>query len=104
MFITSVNATGDKLFTGVVYTADKFIVGVNDTSKQPLSRIFIDRRYQRHRRSIKIRDKGYLLKFSLVTTTPMINLLPVTTTPVNKFIASDKNKDAMEMGSCQGES
>ncbi len=28
----------------------------------------------------------------------------VTTTPVNNFIASDKDKDAMEMGSCQGES
>jgi hypothetical protein len=25
MFITGVNATSDKLFTGVVYTADKFI-------------------------------------------------------------------------------
>ncbi len=33
MFIIGVNATGDKLFTGVVYTADKFIVGVNNTSK-----------------------------------------------------------------------
>ncbi len=97
MFITSVNATGDKLFTGVVYTADKFIVGVNDTSKQPLSRIFIDRRYQRHRRSIKSVTRVIYLNFSLVTTTPTIILLPVTTTLVNKFIASDKNKDAMEM-------
>jgi hypothetical protein len=33
MFITGVNATGDKLFTSVVDTADKFIVGVNETSK-----------------------------------------------------------------------
>jgi hypothetical protein len=33
MSITGVNATGDKLFTGVIYTANKFIVGVNGTSK-----------------------------------------------------------------------
>ncbi len=26
----------------------------------------------------------------------------VTTTPGDKFIAGDKNKDAMEVGSCQG--
>ncbi len=31
MFITSVNDTGDKLFTGVNDTGDKFITGVNDT-------------------------------------------------------------------------
>ena len=30
MFITSVNDTGDKLFTGVNDTGDKFIAGVND--------------------------------------------------------------------------
>ena len=31
MFITSVNDTGDKLFTGVNDTGDKFIADVNDT-------------------------------------------------------------------------
>ncbi len=31
MFITSVNDTGDKLFTGVNDTGDKFIPGIVDT-------------------------------------------------------------------------
>jgi hypothetical protein len=31
MSITGVNTTGNKLFTGIIYTADKFVVGVNDS-------------------------------------------------------------------------
>jgi hypothetical protein len=51
-------------------------------------------------------------QLSPVTTTKAINLSQVTMTPVNnypvdndtgdKFIACDKNMDAMEVGSCQG--
>ncbi len=61
MFITGVNDTGYKLFTGVngfsviagvVDIGDKFLTGVNDSSEQ----------------------------LSPVTTTPAINLLPVTRT------------------------
>ncbi len=60
MFITGVNNTGDKLFSGVIdtkvnnYTGDKdkFIAGDNNTGEQ----------------------------LSPVTTTPAINLLPVTRT------------------------
>jgi hypothetical protein len=33
MFITGVNDTGDKLFSGVVVTGDNFIHGDNDTGE-----------------------------------------------------------------------
>ncbi len=52
MFITSVNDSGDKLFTGDNDTGDKFIAGDNDTGEQ----------------------------LSLLTMTSAINLLPVTRT------------------------
>jgi hypothetical protein len=43
MFISGVNDTGNKLFSGVD-TADKFIGGVVDTGDVSMSRIFFDRR------------------------------------------------------------
>ncbi len=74
MFITGVNGTGNKLFTGVNDTRDKFSVipGVVDTASKFLSGV--------NRWTIIVDDNDIS----------------------DKFIASDKNKDAMEVGSCQG--
>ncbi len=48
MFITGVN--GDKLFSSVKDTSDKFIAGVVDTGDYSLSQIFSDHRCRCHRR------------------------------------------------------
>jgi hypothetical protein len=63
MFITGVNDTGEKLFSGVVDTGDKFIVDTGD-------------------------------QLSAVTTTPAINLSPVsrTRTPWRWGAAKDRRK------------
>ncbi len=58
MFITGVNDTGEKLFSGVNDTCEKFIAGVVDTGDK-----FI----------VYTGDQ-----LSAVTTTPAINLSPVT--------------------------
>jgi hypothetical protein len=80
---TAINpCQGFSVIADVVETGNKFIFGVTDTGEQ----------------------------LSSVTTTLAINLSPVTMTPVNtgvvvtsdKFISGDKNKDVMELGSCQG--
>ena len=60
MFITGVNDTGEKLFSGVNDTGEKFIAGVIDTGEK-----FI------------VYNGDQL---SAVTTTPAINLSPVTRT------------------------
>ena len=60
MFITGVNDTGEKLFSGVNDTGEKFIAGVVDTGDK-----FI----------VYTGDQ-----LSAVTTTPAINLSPVTRT------------------------
>jgi hypothetical protein len=77
MFITGVNNTGDKLFSSVSDTGEKFIGIVNDNGNN-----FI----------VGDNDTGEQL--SPVTTTPVINLLPVTRTrtPWRWGAAKDRRK------------
>ncbi len=73
MFITGVNDTGDKLFSGVINTGENFIANVID------------------------------FQWSLVSLIPAISIIAGDNDTGDKFIADDKNKDVIEVGSCQRE-
>jgi hypothetical protein len=86
MFITGVNDTGEKLFSGVNDTGKKFIVSLT--------------------RAISP-CHGFSVIAGVVDTGDKFigdtgDQLSAVTTTGDKFIDGDKNKDAMEVGSCQG--
>ncbi len=82
LFITGVNNTCNKLFSGVNDTGKKFIAGVVDTGDNDTGNNFV----------AGDNDTGEQL--SPVTTTPAINLLPVTRTRMSwRWVAAkDRRK------------
>jgi hypothetical protein len=80
MFITCVNDTGDKLFTGVNNTGDNF----SPVSTTPVNNPC----------------HGFSVIAGVVDTGD--KFLTGDNDTGDKFIAGDKNKDAMEVGSYQG--